>query len=412
MRVWRRVMVFGVAGVLLAAMPAMSAAQPQVAETVVANDNRHPAGVVDGGVVTIRLRAAAGTWRPEGPSGPALAIDAFGTDGAALTVPAPLIRVTEGATVAVSVRNDLAAPLRVHGLCARDGSPCAPLDVPAAATREVRFASGQAGTYHYWATTIDAPVPFRELAGALVVDPPGTRVADRVFVITEWSDLTVEQLREIFSADDSTKVFLRLRPKLTFVINGLSWPDTERLTYRRGENVRWRVINLSSQTHPMHLHGFYFTVSHMGDGRSDQAVGGSAGRRVVTQLLAAGGTLSMQWTPEREGNWLFHCHIMSHVSPDRRIGVTHAAHGDHGQHDRSFGMAGMVLGITVLPAEAPTSAAKGPERAVRRLTMTIEAGPTLPGGHLTTRVVLSEPGVTQSAARATSAGPVVVLRGD
>ena len=45
-----------------------------------------------------------------------------------------------------------------------------------------------------------------------------------------------------------------------------------------------------------------------------------------------GGTLSMQWTPEREGNWLFHCHIMSHVSPDRRIGVPHGAHGDHGQH--------------------------------------------------------------------------------
>ena len=25
----------------------------------------------------------------------------------------------------------------------------------------------------------------------------------------------------------------------------------------------------------------------------------------------------MNWTPEREGNWLFHCHIMHHVSPER-----------------------------------------------------------------------------------------------
>ena len=45
------------------------------------------------------------------------------------------------------------------------------------------------------------------------------------------------------------------------MINGLSWPSTERLTYRLGDPVRWRVINLSSQIHPMHLHGFYYRVS-------------------------------------------------------------------------------------------------------------------------------------------------------
>ena len=29
--------------------------------------------------------------------------------------------------------------------------------------------------------------------------------------------------------------------------------------------------------------------------------------------------MTMTWTPEREGNWLFHCHIMHHVSPERRL---------------------------------------------------------------------------------------------
>ena len=75
---------------------------------------------------------------------------------------------------------------------------------------------------------------------------------------------------------------------MTFVINGLSWPATERLTYVRGEAVRWRVINLSSQTHPMHLHGFYFTVTRTGNGRRDEPVAGGEGRRVVTQLLPSG----------------------------------------------------------------------------------------------------------------------------
>ena len=179
MKVWQQLLVCGLAGTVLAATTAVASAGQNVLEPVVANDNSRSAGVMDDGLFTIRLRAAPGTWRPEGQAGPALDIEAFGTEGAALTVPAPLIRVNEGATLAVSIRNDLTSLLRVHGLCTRDASTCAPLDVPPGVTRDVRFASGKAGTYHYWATTIGAPVPFRELAGALIVDPPGPQVADR-----------------------------------------------------------------------------------------------------------------------------------------------------------------------------------------------------------------------------------------
>ena len=55
-----------------------------------------------------------------------------------------------------------------------------------------------------------APVPFRELAGAFVVDPAGVPAEpDRIFVITEWSDLTPAQLREIVTADDAERALLR-----------------------------------------------------------------------------------------------------------------------------------------------------------------------------------------------------------
>ena len=165
--------------------------------------------------MTVRLRAAAGDWRPEGDDGPTLRIEALGEEGRPLMVPAPLLRVVEGTTLVVSVRNDLTSPLRVHGLCARDGGACAPLDVPPGADREVRFASGRAGTYHYWATSMGAPIPFREMGGAFVVDPAGVPVEpDRVFVITEWSDLTPAQLREIMASDDSSARFLAANPKV------------------------------------------------------------------------------------------------------------------------------------------------------------------------------------------------------
>ena len=402
-------------------------------ERVSVNDNTHAAGTVDGPTVTVRLRAALGSWRPEGDGGPALRIEALGEAGQPLMVPAPLLRVVEGTTLAVSVRNELTSPLRVHGLCARDGSACAPLDVPPGAERDVRFASGRAGTYHYWATSMGAPVPFRELAGAFVVDPAGAPAdPDRIFVITEWSDLTPAQLGRIVTADDASAKFLEANPKVTFVINGLSWPSTERLTYQRGETVRWRVINLTSQTHPMHLHGFYYTVKRLGDGIHDEPVNGADGRRVVTQMLPSSTTLTMEWVPERAGNWLFHCHVMAHVAPERRLGASasgdeaagghvansgqdrpagHTGHGNHAVHDptdASLGMAGMVLGITVRERDETTAPAPAPNVEPRALTMTIR--PPSTDGVTPARIDVSENGVAATASPGQAPGPPVVLR--
>ena len=45
---------------------------------VVPNDNRHAAGTLDDGTLTLALRAGLGAWQPEGPAGPALPIEAFG----------------------------------------------------------------------------------------------------------------------------------------------------------------------------------------------------------------------------------------------------------------------------------------------------------------------------------------------
>jgi FtsP/CotA-like multicopper oxidase with cupredoxin domain len=419
MQVVRRTALGALALVFITASPPVARAAPGLVDTVVANDNTRPAGIEASDLVSIRLRAGMGRWQPEGPSGPALTIEAFGEEGAALSVPAPLIRVTEGRTIAVSIRNELPAGLRVNGLCTREGGPCPPLDVPPGVTREVRFAAGRAGTYHYWASTVNAPFPFRELAGGLVIDAANEEAGrDRVFVITEWTSLTPAQLAELASADIPNEAFLGMRPGVVFVINGLSWPATERLTYRRDQPVRWRVINLSSQTHPMHLHGFYFTVTRAGNGRHDEPLAGGAGRRVVTHVLPSGGTMALEWTPEREGNWLFHCHVMHHVSPERRFVTGHSedAHASHDVHHEqggsgpALGMAGMVLGITVVPPnDAPRSFDRRPAPAPRRLTMAIDRGA---GGadEATAGFAISEAGQRQGGTAVASPGPPLVMR--
>lgn len=421
----RRLMVHGVFMTIVAssASPGEAAVTPAKPPLplVAPNDNTRAAGARHGGTLTLALRAGAGRWQPEGPAGPVLEIEAFGEVGKPLSVPAPLIRVVEGTEIVASIRNDLGTALVVHGLCTRDGSRCSPLEVPARHTREVRFRTGAAGTYHYWASTFGAPVPFRELAGAFIVDAADAPTEeDRVLVITEWTDLTPVQLREILSADEPTEAFVRLRPRLTFLINGLSWPATERFTYDLGVRVRWRVINLSSQPHPLHLHGFFFEVNSLGDGRRDSVFARDETRLVVTQLLPSGGTMKMTWTPERAGNWLFHCHIMHHVSPDRRLGggPAHADHGaaGHAMHgtgaDASLGMAGMVIGVTV--REPAGRAAVDAERPLspRRLTLVMQqmAGGTseFPAAGFTLR----EGPVTSTTHTPASPGPPIVLRRD
>ena len=412
-----RLMCFTVTAGSFAATARPSPLPDPASATIVANDNRRPAGTLDRGTLTLTLRAARGIWRPEGPSGPGLSIEALGEAASALTVPAPMIRVEEGTTIVASLRNDLDTTLIVHGFCDRGGASCATMKVPAGETRQAEFTAGRAGTYHYWATAMGAPVPFREMAGALIVDPPGGAAApDRVLVITEWTSLTAAQLGDIMRADDPTDVFVKLQPRITFVMNGLSWPATERLTYQLGEKVRWRLINLSSQHHPMHLHGFYFEVESLGDGVTDRPVAVADRHPVVTQLLRSGATMTMTWTPEREGNWLFHCHIMHHVSPERRLSAPPPQdaypHGAHTAHDASAGMAGMIMGITVVrgPATASPVGAGRDSRAPRRLTLVM--GRDDSGREPSFGFTLSGDRVapTGTLDRVSSPGPALVLR--
>ena len=354
------------------------ASSPTVAtERVDANDNTTSAGDLKDRVLDVQLRASRGTWRPEGDGGRAIEIEALGEPGSALTIPAPLLRASEGTIVNVTFRNDLGSPIRVYGLCERGLDTCPSIEVLPGTGRSVRFATGPAGTYHYWATTSGMPQQFRaggdsQLSGAFIVDPPGRRGDDRVFVITEWTSLTGDELRQVAAADDPGAAFLSRRPDVFFAMNGRVWPHTERLQYQRGMPVRWRVVNLSTQVHPMHLHGFYFDVESSGDGRRDTSFPAGEQPQVVTHVMVPGSTMSMSWIPERVGNWLFHCHVMTHVSPELHVDgsrKTPQSHADHSGHDAGAGMTGMVLGVNVHDTHRDDAGWEEPVAGARKMTL-------------------------------------------
>jgi FtsP/CotA-like multicopper oxidase with cupredoxin domain len=323
--------------------------------SVLPNDNVRPAGQQQGSVLTVRLYAATGTWHPKGSAGPALEVAAFGEEGTGLSTPGPLIRARVGTTVSMSVRNSLDSELHVFGLCSKPG-PCEPMTVAAGESREIRFSLNAAGTYHYWAarsrTLENRPPRDSQLSGAIVADPPTGATPDRVLVIGIYYDVETQG-----------RCVTPPGPNHAFTINGASWPSTARLHYKTGEAVRWRVINLSCDAHAMHLHGFHFVVDAAGDGQTDKMLAESNRRTVVTEQMEPGQTISMTWTPTRPGNWLFHCHMLLHM--------TRPATDEHLMHEGAMddaGMAGLVIGVEVTgPEVAPMS----PAPTTRRFTMTL-----------------------------------------
>jgi hypothetical protein len=90
-----------------------------------------------------------------------------------------------------------------------------------------------------------------QLFGAFIIDPAGKKPdpKERIMMISLWNN--------------NIKLIPLCKEQAS--INGLSWPFTERLIYKEGEEVNWKVINASNQQHPMHLHGFYYTVNSHGN---------------------------------------------------------------------------------------------------------------------------------------------------
>ncbi len=321
-------------------------------EALQANSNQTPAGVLSNGVLTINLDVREGQWFPEDDRGPSVKIFALAEQGKAAQVPGPMIRVREGTTIHLTIRNPFSVPVVVHGMHPRPGKEGDILEVPPAKTCDVTFQAGEPGAYYYWATAggdLLGDRPYKEdsqLNGAFIVDPAGEVPPDRVFVISAWRD--------------------RHQPQESFdipVINGKSWPYTERLQYVRGSEVRWRWLNPSAQLHPMHLQGSYFRVDAMGDGERDIVFPIAQRRSVVTQLIPIGGTMTTYWKPNEPGRWLFHCHILTHVSPDTMM-LRHDVSGAHSNmaHDTPMkDMAGLVMGITILPRPGDPKPPKPPK---------------------------------------------------
>lgn len=320
---------------------------------VQSNDNRKPAGVLRHDTLRINLTLQMATWHPEAADGPGIDVSAFAEDGKAPQIPAPLIRVPVGTVIIAQVRNALTDStlalygLRNSGMAATDSVRLRPGE-----SATVQMKATAAGTFLYGAKTGkyggNGKDERETNGGAFVVDPVGGSPPDRIFVMNIWGH-----------APDT------LTYSNALTINGRSWPYDERIDVTMGDSVHWRVINATGRGHPMHMHGMFFRVDSKGNASQDSVYDADHRRLAVTEVMAAYTTYTTTWTPVREGNWLFHCHIGYHVTRDATLHPP--AEGDTAMRmdmDPTKHMAGLVLGMAVHPKPGVVVRERGPAKTL------------------------------------------------
>ena len=108
--------------------------------------------------------------------------------------------------------------------------------------------------------------------------------------------------------EPSREIELRLTGNMeryTWSINGVKYEDADpiRLTY--GERVRFKFVNETMMTHPMHLHGMW-SILDVGAGQWNPIK--------HTVNVNPGTTVYVETEVDEPGQWAFHCHLSYHAA--------------------------------------------------------------------------------------------------
>jgi FtsP/CotA-like multicopper oxidase with cupredoxin domain len=223
------------------------------------------------------------------------------------TVPGPMIQVTAGDHVRITIVNHLPEPTSIHwhGLeipSAQDGVPGVgqqPIQPGKSFTYDFTIQDQDAGTHFYHSHYDDLRQVSGGLYGAFLVAPrPGSAEAKQaIHADVEYTEM-ISELSGYF------------------VLNGKSFPDTQPILVKHGQTVRLRLINIGEMIHPMHLHGHIFMVRAEGGqplaqpyAKDTLAIAPGETYDVTFDAWAAPGSV-----------YPFHCHILSHVMNPGQMG--------------------------------------------------------------------------------------------
>jgi L-ascorbate oxidase len=143
------------------------------------------------------------------------------------------------------------------------------------------------------------------------------------FKFLSYADLKAQ--KPLYPLREATReIELRLTGNMEryiWSINGKKYGEEEEIRLTYGERVRFRFVNETMMTHPMHLHGMW-SILDVGAGKWNPI------KHVVS--VAPGTTVYMETEVDAPGQWAFHCHLSYHAASGmfRRVVVEGGPTGD------------------------------------------------------------------------------------
>jgi manganese oxidase len=248
--------------------------------------------------------------------------------------PGPVLRMTEGDDIEITVVNRLAQDTGIHwhGVPVpfpMDGVPMvSQTPIAQGASFVYRWIAPQAGTYMYHSHYNDMDQD--TIVGMIIVDPQDPSrepkyALDVPIVVTSlpWDPARSVEAQAVL-ANSMLMPSMAQNPKADpnpgmgdamdrmdmveyWCFNGKTFPATDPIRVKTGDLVRVRFANITGMTHPMHLHGHWFRwIAQDGVPLPDP-------RAMNTIPVDPGRTIDIDFVANNPGVWPLHCHIIAHM---------------------------------------------------------------------------------------------------
>jgi FtsP/CotA-like multicopper oxidase with cupredoxin domain len=253
---------------------------------------------------------------------PGMVVNCWGYNG---STPGPTIEAVEGDRVRILVTNKLPehTTMHWHGILLPNGMDgVGGLTQPHIGPGETyvyEFTLKHSGTFMYHPHADEMLQVAVGMMGMFIVHPKTPRAApvdrDFCFMLHAW-DIDPGT----FTPKPATMTEFNM-----WTFNSRVFPGIDPLVVRKGDRVRIRVANMSMHDHPIHIHGFTYTVTGTDGGWLPE----SAQYPEVTVNVPVGAIRVMEFVADEPGDWSLHCHkshhtmnAMGHTVPNM-LGVKH-----------------------------------------------------------------------------------------
>jgi FtsP/CotA-like multicopper oxidase with cupredoxin domain len=223
--------------------------------------------------------------------------------------PGPTIEAVEGDKVRIFVTNRLPEHTTVHwhGMLLPSGMDgvggLTQPHIKPGKTFVYEFVLQKSGTFMYHPHADEMVQMAMGMMGSFVVHPrdPKFMRVDRDFVF----------LLAAYDIDPGSYV-----PKVNTMLEFNLWawnsrvfPGIDHLVVRKGDRVRVRMGNLSMTAHPIHMHGYHFSVTCTDGGWVPESA-----RWPETAIdVPVGAMRAFEFAADVAGDWAIHCHKTHHI---------------------------------------------------------------------------------------------------